>query len=653
MQLRHCLNFGLIILESIRQRNDRNENVGGNIMVKSILALLALVLIGVWMIGCSSDGPASPDGGTANRAPGTPTIDTEAGAPANGSTDKVISSLLHWQCSDPDGDDLTFDVFFGTATDPPSVATGQTPESYNPGALANSTTYYWKIVAEDPDEETASSAVWSFTTMALVAETVSTPTAPTGPATGTAAESLSYSTGGATNSAGHSVQYRFDWGGGDYSVWSAGTTVSHTWASAGTHNVKAQARCATHPGTVSAWSTGYDVVISAATETVSPPDTPTGPATGDTADNQGFSRGGATSSEGHTVEYRFDWDDGDFSSWTTSTTVYHRFDTPDTYEVKAQARCRDHTTVESAWSGALTVVISAAAEVVSQPPAGWGPVTGYIGDTQTYTMSHGVNTTLGHEVEYQFDWDDGSYSDWSASLSASHAWTTAGVYFITVTARCAVHTTILSNPSIALNVVITDAAETVSAPTRMSRERSIVTIDTDIWYSASGSISSYGHDLEYRFDWGDGSISDWGAAPGEWIDHSWSEYGSYSVKAQARCIADTPVVSDWATVLNDLIVRESITVPTTPTGPGSGILGAILTFNAGGSTSSDGHALEYRLRIYISGQTTYSDWSATGVIEHVFARTGQHDVRAQARCIEHPDATSNSSDRLYVTISDP
>ena len=405
-------------------------------MAKSILILLALVLVGAWVVGCGSDGPTSPGGGTANRAPGTPTIDTGAGAPADGSTDKPISSTLHWQCSDPDGDDLTFDVFFGTAADPPSATTSQTAEIYNPGSLEYSTTYYWKIVAEDPDEETASSVIWSFTTMAQPAETVSTPTAPTGPATGTTAESLSYSTGGAINSAGHTVQYRFDWGGGDYSAWSASTTVSQSWASAGTHNVKAQARCATHTGMESAWSTGYDVVISAATETVSTPNTPTGPATGDTSENLGLNSGGATSSEGHTVEYQFDWDDGQISAWSTSNSKYHTWDTPGTYNVKAKARCRDHTTVESAWSaGSADVVITAAAEIIHRSVGTiHGPTNAPAGESLSYTLSTAATSSLGHDLEYRFDWADGTFSDWSATRDASHAWTTAGVYFISVTA---------------------------------------------------------------------------------------------------------------------------------------------------------------------------------------------------------------------------
>jgi len=622
-------------------------------MFKTILVMMAVVLVGVWMVGCGDDGPADPGGGgTANRAPGTPTIDTGAGAPDDGSTDEAISSVLHWQCTDPDGDDLTFEVFFGTAADPPSVNTGQTAENYNPGALDYSTKYYWKIVAEDPDGLTASSAVWDFTTMAQGAETVSIPTTPTGPATGGTNEDLSFTTGGATNSEGHVVEYRFDWDDGSFSAWSTSITVLNSWAAAGTYNVKAQARCATHT-TVASVSAGHDVVISAATETVSTPPAPTGPATADTSENPRFNFGVATSSEGHTVENRIDWGTGEISPWTTSTYRHNMFDTPGTYEVKTQARCRDHTTVESAWSDAASIDITLAAEVVYRPAPGYGPATGYIGDTQTYTMSHGINTSLGHDVEYRFDWKDGSFSDWSASLSASHAWTVAGSYWTTVTARCADHTSILSDPSTPFNVVITDAAETVSAPTHMSREKNPVKPDTDVWFSASGSVSSYGHDCEYRFDWDDGSFSEWGAAGGERIDHSWSDYGSYDVKAQGRCIADTLVVSDWASYGNSLLVEEFITVPSRPTGPGSGAVGATLTYTVGGSTSSDGHALEYQLTVYIAGPTYYSDWAPPGEIDWVFSRTGQHQVRVRARCSIHTENLSNTGNFLYVTITDP
>ena len=78
----------------------------------------------------------------------------------------------------------------------------------------------------------------------LPEETVSTPSTPTGPSSGEVDQSLSYSTGGATSSMGHSLQYRFDWGDGDYSSWSSSTSAFHSWSSDDTYTVRAQARCA-------------------------------------------------------------------------------------------------------------------------------------------------------------------------------------------------------------------------------------------------------------------------------------------------------------------------------------------------------------------------------------------------------------------------
>jgi hypothetical protein len=96
----------------------------------------------------------------------------------------------------------------------------------------------------------------------LDAEVISTPSAPSGPSNGTAASTYSYSTGGASSSLSHSVQYRFDWGDGTTSGWlPAGTTsASHSWT-AGTYTVHSEARCTTHNSAVSTPSSGLSVKI--------------------------------------------------------------------------------------------------------------------------------------------------------------------------------------------------------------------------------------------------------------------------------------------------------------------------------------------------------------------------------------------------------
>jgi len=62
---------------------------------------------------------------------------------------------------------------------------------------------------------------------------------------------------------GHSIQYLLNWGDGANSGWlPVGTTsASHSWTSAGTYLVKAQARCATHTSIVSPWSSPLTVSV--------------------------------------------------------------------------------------------------------------------------------------------------------------------------------------------------------------------------------------------------------------------------------------------------------------------------------------------------------------------------------------------------------
>ena len=86
--------------------------------------------------------------------------------PVNGATGRPINLTMTWTCTDPDGDPLTYDVYFGTNSNPPIASTNQSNASYTPGQLNNNTTYYWKIVAKDNQGHSTSGTVWNFTTEA-------------------------------------------------------------------------------------------------------------------------------------------------------------------------------------------------------------------------------------------------------------------------------------------------------------------------------------------------------------------------------------------------------------------------------------------------------------------------------------------------------
>ncbi len=69
-------------------------------------------------------------------------------------------------------------------------------------------------------------------------------------------------------------------------------------------------------------------------------------------------------------------------------------------------------------------------------------------------------------------------------------------------------------------------------------------VGTSYTYSTSGSSSSLDHPIEYRFNWGDGTYSDWSSSGS--ASKAWSSPGNYTVKAQSRCATDTSIVTHWS-----------------------------------------------------------------------------------------------------------
>jgi hypothetical protein len=86
--------------------------------------------------------------------------------PEDGAIDVDINADLSWNCSDPDGDDITYDVYFEADDSTPDelVSSNQSASWYDPGEMNYSTHYYWKIVAWDEYGESIDGPIWDFTT---------------------------------------------------------------------------------------------------------------------------------------------------------------------------------------------------------------------------------------------------------------------------------------------------------------------------------------------------------------------------------------------------------------------------------------------------------------------------------------------------------
>ena len=137
-------------------------------------------------------------------------------------------------------------------------------------------TYVVKARARDSN---GAMSGWSTGHTVVVSEAANnnpnTPTIPSGPVSRMIGESGTYSTS-ATDPDGDMVQYRFDWnssGAHNYSGWTSlvpsgqSASLSHSWSSAGTYVVRAQAR--DEHGSVSInWSAGLTVNVVTGTEVI-------------------------------------------------------------------------------------------------------------------------------------------------------------------------------------------------------------------------------------------------------------------------------------------------------------------------------------------------------------------------------------------------
>jgi uncharacterized protein (TIGR02145 family) len=106
-------------------------------------------------VRCLQDETAPP-----NQPPEPPS----SPMPEDEAINQSIETNISWTCTDPEGDPLTYDIYFGIETTPPQVAINQTETTYDPGTLEDNTEYFWKIVAHDDHDNTTEGQVWSFTT---------------------------------------------------------------------------------------------------------------------------------------------------------------------------------------------------------------------------------------------------------------------------------------------------------------------------------------------------------------------------------------------------------------------------------------------------------------------------------------------------------
>ncbi len=142
-----------------------NGSARATALLSSNAVMATILATDVQGAGTAAVDVVDTQGGTSNAAafaitaapvlPGTPASPT----PSNGASGVSTSPTLSWTAATAT---LSYDLYFGTASNP-AFALNTTNTSVAPGALAASTTYFWRVVARNAVGMTTS-PIWSFTT---------------------------------------------------------------------------------------------------------------------------------------------------------------------------------------------------------------------------------------------------------------------------------------------------------------------------------------------------------------------------------------------------------------------------------------------------------------------------------------------------------
>ncbi len=240
--------------------------------------------------------------------------------PENGAPDVDINADLSWIGGDPDGDPVTYDVYFGTSSPPTLAVSNQSTTTHDHGVFDYETTYYWKIVAWDNHSASTEGPIWSFTTKAS-----SNGGPPNGgsdeqeniPPTADASASetlgivdspITFDGTRSLDQDGYIKNWSWDFGDGNQNN---GEIVTHAYVKSSTYNV-------TLTVTDNLDATDRDSITVFIGIANTPPSKPTitGPTSG-TKNTEYTYNATASDEDNDMIQYHFDWDDD-----TSNTTAF-------------------------------------------------------------------------------------------------------------------------------------------------------------------------------------------------------------------------------------------------------------------------------------------------------------------------------------------
>ncbi len=284
--------------------------------------------------------------------------------------------------------------------------------------------------------------------------------------------------------------------------------------------------------------------------------------------------------------------------------------------------------------GSLGRARSASADPVQ--PVITGPDVLSAGVTAPYAISIADPTAVtGDLIVYSVTWGDGTWVTGlttvsNASVSLTHAWPMAGTFQIH--AQIQNLRTFALSPQGSLTVTVTAPANQAPlAPPAPGGPPSVSHNMATAW--SASTTDPDGDSILYSFDWGDGVVTTsvfYVESGGTvWVNHAWSQPGSYGVRVRAT--DSRGASSAWSAATPVQILNRAPYAPGAPVGPASGTRNASYAY-AASSIDPEGDAVRITFD-WGDGTTTTTSAVASGTLAsalHRWTRKGTYTVRAFA-----------------------
>ncbi len=350
-----------------------------------------------------------------------------------------------------------------------------------------------------------------------------------------------------------------------------------------------------------------------------------GPSSGRINEALVFDCSGSTDLDGIVAACSFDFGDG--SSASDVFSAVHAYSSAGIYTVTLTVTDDDGAT------SSISKQISIADNV---PPVAVlsSPSSGAIGEPVSFDASASYDPD-GRVVKYSYDFGDGTSPVTGVVAAASHAYTQAGNYVITLTVTDDDGAT----SSISKQISIADNVPPVAA---LSSPSSGVTSEP-VAFDASASYDPDGRVVKYSYDFGDGTPPVEGTISG--VSHTYTTEGDYIV---TLTVTDDDGATNTVSRLISIASLASVSDPPVAcfTGPTTASTNEAVFFDASCSTSGSGTIISY---VFDFGDSV----TATGeVVTHTYTTRGTYTVTLTVTARLSDGSTLENTTSHQIVVSD-